>query len=195
MAPRRGPQKSCDANNLTGIGTTDHPTQPLCFLLRVSQTSHADCIPQETKNGVREPTPPILHVPTPSPSSSPPAHPSNRLIAQLNPNWRVVDDPLQWILQRKQGNPRKKNSGWQDRSFCTTREGLLRCIRDYCGDVEPTCLAGVTALPSYHSMQNLDVHKTDRDQTEVVSKPLGPKCFTVDGPDDQDPGGSSIALS
>jgi len=23
----------------------------------------------------------------------------------------------------------KKNSGWQDRSFCTTREALLRCVR------------------------------------------------------------------
>ena len=35
-----------------------------------------------------------------------PAHPSNRLVAQLNANWRVVDDPLQWKLQRKKGNPR-----------------------------------------------------------------------------------------
>ena len=33
-----------------------------------------------------------------------PAHPSNRLVAQLNANWRVVDDPLQWILQQRKGN-------------------------------------------------------------------------------------------
>ena len=52
-----------------------------------------------------------------------PAHPSNRLVAQLNATWRVVDDPLQWRLQRKKGNPRKRNSGWRDRSFCTTRDG------------------------------------------------------------------------
>ena len=37
-----------------------------------------------------------------------PAHPSNRLVAQLNANWRVVDDPLQWNLQRKKGNPQDK---------------------------------------------------------------------------------------
>ena len=43
---------------------------------------------------------------------------------------------------------RTKNSGWQDRSFCTTREGLLRCVREYCGDVEPAALAKLTALPS-----------------------------------------------
>jgi hypothetical protein len=81
---------------------------------------------------------------------SPSAHPSNRLIAQLNRNWRVVDDPLQWILQRRKGNPRKRNSGWQDRSFCTTREGLLRCVRETCGEVDDKALAHLRALPEFH---------------------------------------------
>jgi hypothetical protein len=84
-------------------------------------------------------------------SPSPPAHPSNRLIAQLNANWRVVDDPLQWILQRRKGNPRKKNSGWQDRSFCTTREGLLRCVRESCSEVDDKAIAQIHALPELHS--------------------------------------------
>ena len=35
--------------------------------------------------------------------------------------------------------PCKKNSGWQDRSFCMTRDGLLRCVREYCGEVDPCC--------------------------------------------------------
>src|SRR5690349_2663971 len=68
------------------------------------------------------------------------ARPSNRLIAQLTKNWRIVDDPLQWILQRRKGNPRKKNSGWQDRSSCTTRPGLLACIREHCGEVDEVAL-------------------------------------------------------
>jgi hypothetical protein len=80
-----------------------------------------------------------------------PAHPSNWLTAQLNKNWRVVDDPLQWILQRRKGNPRKKNSGWQDRSFCTTREGLFRCVRESCGEVDDEALAQLRALPEFHS--------------------------------------------
>ena len=42
-----------------------------------------------------------------------PAHPTNRLVAHLNARWRVVDDPLQWRLQRKKGNPRSKNTGWR----------------------------------------------------------------------------------
>src|SRR6185312_16167425 len=79
------------------------------------------------------------------------AHASNRLIALLNEGWRVVDDPLQWILQRRKGNPRKKNSGWRDRSFCTTREGLLRCVRESCGEVDDTALAQLRALPNFHA--------------------------------------------
>ena len=79
------------------------------------------------------------------------AHPSNRLIAQLNENWRVVDDPLQWILQRRKGRPRAKNSGWRNRSFCTTREGLLGCIREYSGEIDADAIAELQGLPDNHS--------------------------------------------
>jgi hypothetical protein len=106
---------------------------------------------------------------------SPPAHPSNRLIAQLNTNWRIVDDPLQWILQRRKGNPRKKNSGWQDRSFCTTRDGLLRCVREYCGEVDQTAIALISAQPAHHATQILDVHRTDQAQAIAQSDPLPSK--------------------
>jgi hypothetical protein len=87
-----------------------------------------------------------------TPRNPPPplAHPSNRVIAQLNAKWRVVDDPLQWILQRRKGNPRKKNSGWLDRSFCTTRDGLLRCVRENCGEVDDDALSELQALPEFH---------------------------------------------
>ena len=101
--------------------------------------------------GVRQPNLVTPAGVAPSVLLAPPAHPSNRLIAQLNANWRVVDDPLQWILQRRKGNPRKKNSGWQDRSFCTTREGLLRCIRELCGEIDDNSLTRIHALPEFHS--------------------------------------------
>jgi hypothetical protein len=92
------------------------------------------------------------------------AHPSNRLVAQLNESWRVVDDPLQWMLQRRKGNPRDKNSGWRGRSFCRTREALLRCIREYCCSpdedetrcireyrgVDAAALQQVRAFPEWH---------------------------------------------
>lgn len=98
------------------------------------------------------------------------AHPSNRLVAQLNASWRVVDDPLQWILQRKKGKPRSKNSGWMNRSYCTSREGLLRCVAGYCGQVDPATLETLTALPEHHPIQNLDVHGTVRAHVDGHSK-------------------------
>ena len=69
----------------------------------------------------------------------------------LNSGWRVVDDLLQWILQRRDGKPDKKHSGWTSRSFCRTREGLLRCVREYCGVVDAEALARLESLPDFHA--------------------------------------------
>jgi hypothetical protein len=120
-----------------------------------------------------------------------PAHPSNRLVAQLNASWRVADDPLQWILQRRKGHPRKKNGGWRARSFCRTREALLRCIREYCGEIDPLALTKLKSLPDWHldwhrrdDRTNLDVRRTDQAQADGQSKPLVSKglddCETAD---------------
>ena len=84
------------------------------------------------------------------PSSSPLAHPSNRLLIQLNPQWRVIDDDLQYILQNRKGNSRSKATGWRSRSFCRTREALFRCVREYCGPVTENALRQVRALPEWH---------------------------------------------
>ena len=123
-----------------------------------------------------------------------PAHPSNPLVAQLRERWRVVDDPLQWILQRKKGHSRKKNSGWQGRSFCRTRgllvciresccspdQGELRCIREYQG-IDKVALEQVRALlewrPDWDRKKdptNLDVHGTDQEHVGEPSEPLVP---------------------
>ncbi|MHA1165682.1 MAG: hypothetical protein ACTSP0_08915 [Alphaproteobacteria bacterium] len=53
-----------------------------------------------------------------------PAHPSPHLVGQLNEQWRVVDDPLQWILQKRKG--------------------------EYCGDVAAENLDTICVLPDLH---------------------------------------------
>jgi hypothetical protein len=111
-----------------------------------------------------------------------PAHPSNQLVAQLNERWRVVDDPLQWILQRRKGNPRKKSSGWQGRSFCRTRDALLRCVREYCGEIDLEALSMLKDLPEWHpdwDRTNLDVHGTDHAQSDRQSRPLVANALEV----------------
>ena len=111
-----------------------------------------------------------------------PAHPSNRVVAQLNASWRVVDDPLQWILQRRKGNPRKKSLGWQGRSFCRTRDALLRCVREYCGEIDLEALSMLKDLPEWHpdwDRTNLDVHGTDHAQSDRQSRPLVANALEV----------------
>jgi hypothetical protein len=77
------------------------------------------------------------------------AHPLISFPVHLGPNWRIVDDPLQWILQRRKGNARRKSSGWDSRSYCRTRAGLLRCIRE-CGEIDPAALEALSMLPEWH---------------------------------------------
>jgi hypothetical protein len=78
------------------------------------------------------------------------AHPSSPLCVRLNPDWRVIDDPLQWVLQCRRGNPRAKNSGWESRFFLRTQSGLLAFVREHCGQVDPDALASLMTLPEWH---------------------------------------------
>jgi hypothetical protein len=72
------------------------------------------------------------------------------VVVQLNDRWRVIDDPLQWILQVRKGRRTQKAVGWRGRSYCTQRTTLLRCISEYCGEVGPDALAIIAALPDRH---------------------------------------------
>jgi hypothetical protein len=71
--------------------------------------------------------------------------PDPKFPIQLNAEWSVLFDRLQWILCHwSGGQPRY-------RSFCCTRDGLLRCIREECiADIDPAALIRVRALPEWH---------------------------------------------
>ena len=69
---------------------------------------------------------------------------------RINARWRVVDDPLQWILESRSGKGGAKNSGWRARSFNRTREGLLDRIREVCGTVDSGSRGSLMALPERH---------------------------------------------
>ncbi len=112
---------------------------------------------------------------------------SDKVDTKLNECWRVVDDPLQWILQHRKGRPRKKNSGWQGRSFCRTREALLRCVREYCVEVDPAALDKLNVLPDRHldwDCTNLDVHGTAHVQPDAGREPLAAKALEVSDADE-----------
>jgi hypothetical protein len=70
-------------------------------------------------------------------------------VVQLNPDWRVVAcrDRVQWILQRR-GSPEKpRRDDWRSRSYCRTREALIRCAREHAGHIIPAALATLSSLP------------------------------------------------
>ena len=62
----------------------------------------------------------------------------------LHHDWRVAYDPLQWILQRRNGD----RGRWDNRSYCITKAGLLRCIREDCPDTVD--ISAVEVFPSWH---------------------------------------------
>ena len=72
-----------------------------------------------------------------------------RVVARLNARWRVVECPhrLQWILQRVAGTETNATSRWENRSFCGTRDALLRCSREHAGAVNPAAAAILASLP------------------------------------------------
>jgi hypothetical protein len=80
---------------------------------------------------------------TPDDPSSPRRPPQQGAIGPSTA-WRIVSDELQWLLQHREGNR------WNNRSYCCTRAGLLRCVGEYCGEVDAEALAQVRALPDWH---------------------------------------------
>ena len=87
---------------------------------------------------------------SPAPGSALGAVEALPVIALLNDRWRVIDDPLQWILEVRTGQPTRKATGWRGRSFCTQRRSLIRCIGEYCGEVDPAALEIIKKLPEKH---------------------------------------------
>jgi hypothetical protein len=93
---------------------------------------------------------------------------------ELGDGWRVAYDPLQWILQQRQGDR------WRGHSFCCTRAALLRCIRDHCGDD----ITPVLRLPEWHPDRAVAATKAEGVPTppaEPLPGPVPPPMPVVSG--------------
>jgi hypothetical protein len=111
-------------------------------------TSQPTSLGHEVLTGAQASNHDAGHPPT-AESPSGLAHPLKPLRVTLNDGWRVVEKlkPEQWVLQKRSGNSRSKNPGWECRAFCHTRDGLLLRVRELCGEVLPDALAIINALP------------------------------------------------
>lgn len=111
------------------------------------------------------------------------AHPSDRLLIPLEAGWCVVEDDLQYILQRRKGKARQKATGWRGRSFCRTREAVLRCIREYCSHIDEDKLQQVRALPEWH---------VDRSGRNSKSETPGNEMVGNETPEPRNPGAEGL---
>jgi hypothetical protein len=70
------------------------------------------------------------------------------VVARLNGSWRVIacKDGIQWILQRRRGE-RRGGARFDSRSYCRTREALIRVCREHAGEISPSAMAVLEALP------------------------------------------------
>jgi hypothetical protein len=52
-----------------------------------------------------------------------------RVVAVLNSGWRVIEcrHGIQWILQRRNRAETVARHVWRGRSYCRTKEALIRC--------------------------------------------------------------------
>ncbi len=65
----------------------------------------------------------------------------------LNGRWRITDDPIQWVLERRKTKDWSKAQGER---FHRRRPALIRSIRELCGEVDLSALAQVENLPERH---------------------------------------------
>lgn len=82
-------------------------------------------------------------------------------VAQLNPDWRVVEcrDRIQWVLQRR-GSPKKsRGDDWRGRSYCRTSQALIRSAREHAGVVSPAAATILGALPTRIEADNLNCRR------------------------------------
>jgi hypothetical protein len=89
---------------------------------------------------------PVPRLQTPYPPEESSSYPA---VAVLNPKWRVIEcrGRGQWILQGRRGQ-RHGRPRWEGRSFCSTREALVRCARLHAGDIAPDALVVLLRLPA-----------------------------------------------
>jgi hypothetical protein len=68
---------------------------------------------------------------------------------ELGGRWRLIDEDIQWVLQRRKGRPRRKNPGWESIYYLRGKAGLLLHL-DRLGLTSFCPLSVLDHLPEWH---------------------------------------------
>ena len=73
------------------------------------------------------------------------------IVAVLNGNWRIIEcrEGVQWILQSRDTRLGLENGTWRGRSYCRTKEALLRVCAARAGDINPAASEALAAMPDW----------------------------------------------
>ncbi|MET4345584.1 hypothetical protein ABIC08_006893 [Bradyrhizobium sp. RT9b] len=72
------------------------------------------------------------------------------LVVVLNSGWRVIEcrHGIQWVLQHRNRAKTVARHVWRGRSYCRTKEALIRCCDEHAGRIDPAAGASLAALPA-----------------------------------------------
>jgi hypothetical protein len=78
------------------------------------------------------------------------------VVAVLNRKWRVIRcrDGIQWILQSRDSATAVKGI-WRSRSYCRTKEVMLRVCAAHAGELDPTAVGLLAGLSDWIEAPNL----------------------------------------
>jgi hypothetical protein len=87
------------------------------------------------------------------------------VVTILNGGWRVIEcrHGIQWILQYRNRAETVARHVWRGRSYCRTKEALIRCCDKHAGRIDPAARTTLGALP-----ERIDSEKQNVPQTEVT---------------------------
>jgi hypothetical protein len=72
------------------------------------------------------------------------------VVARLNARWRVIAcrHGIQWILQYRNRAETVATDAWRGRSYCRTKEALIRVCDAHVGEIDPEAEAILARLPA-----------------------------------------------
>jgi hypothetical protein len=81
------------------------------------------------------------------------------LVTVLNYRWRVIEcrRGIQWILQYRNRTETVARHAWRGRSYCRTKEALIRCCDEHAGQTDAAARRILTALPDRIKPEHLKI--------------------------------------
>ena len=100
------------------------------------------------------------------------------VVAILNGRWRVIGcgNGIQWILQYRNRAKTVARDGWRGRSYCHTKEALIRVCDAHAGRIDPESRAILAALPDRIEIFSQTL-EADQSAIALIEKPSSVRTF------------------